>query len=93
MVTMRALEIDVLECPKCRGRMRVLEYITEQDVIERILTHPDLPTAPPNNSRTPPSLWRVAISGYSPTYWQAPWVDRSVRDGAKLYQTVAFLTF
>ncbi len=53
-LVMRVFDIDVLECPKCQERMRVLAYMTEQDVIERILTHLDLPTTSPESPRSPP---------------------------------------
>ncbi|MCP4202270.1 MAG: hypothetical protein GY769_10070 [bacterium] len=57
---MRVFAMDVLECPKCDGRMRVLAFITEPDVIERNLTHLDLPTEPPCFSRSPPPSCRAA---------------------------------
>ena len=39
---------DVLDCPQCGGRLRLLATITQRDVIERILTHLGLQArAPP----------------------------------------------
>jgi hypothetical protein len=52
--------IDVLECPRCQGRMRVLAFITEPDAVERILRHLGLPTAPPCGSRDPPVCRRAS---------------------------------
>jgi len=44
----RSLDVDVLECPKCHGRLRVLAVITEREPVVRILSHLGLPTeAPP----------------------------------------------
>jgi hypothetical protein len=39
--------VDVLECPKCNGRLRVLAVITEREPVRRILAHLGLPTEPP----------------------------------------------
>ena len=33
----RVFELDVLECPKCKSRMQRIAFITEADVIARIL--------------------------------------------------------
>ena len=57
---MRVFAIDVLECPRCEARMRVLALITQPDVIEQILSHLGLPVTPPSTSRGPPPAWRVA---------------------------------
>src|SRR5450759_5879620 len=35
----RVYEIDPLVCPRCRGVMRVVAFITESRVIRRILEH------------------------------------------------------
>jgi hypothetical protein len=44
----RSLSVDVLECPKCHGRLRVLAVITEPASVQRILARLGLPTrAPP----------------------------------------------
>lgn len=42
----RSMGIDVLECPKCQGRMRPIADITEREVVEKILRHLNLPLAP-----------------------------------------------
>src|SRR5213076_1454547 len=39
----RVWALDVLECPRCRGRMRILADIHSPDAIERILKCLDLP--------------------------------------------------
>ena len=35
----KVYEVDPLECPKCKGRMRVIALIDDKAVIRRILTH------------------------------------------------------
>jgi hypothetical protein len=44
----RSLDVDVLACAKCGGRLRVLAVITEREPVRRILAHLGLDTeAPP----------------------------------------------
>ena len=44
----RSMGVDVLECPKCQGRLRVLAVITERQPVQRILSHLGMATeAPP----------------------------------------------
>jgi len=45
--------VDVLACPRCGGRMRVIATIEDPVVIRKILTHLGLPTEPPS-PRPPP---------------------------------------
>ena len=47
----RSMDVDVLQCPRCQGRLRVLAIITEREPVERILSHLGLPTAPPRVAR------------------------------------------
>jgi hypothetical protein len=47
----RSLSVDVLECPTCHGRLRVVAVITEREPIQRILTHLGMPTVPPPVAR------------------------------------------
>jgi hypothetical protein len=47
----RSFSVDVLECPKCHGRLRVVAVITEREPIQRILAHLGLPTDPPAVAR------------------------------------------
>lgn len=47
----RVFEVDVLCCPRCGGRMRILSAITDPDVARRILEWLDVPSrAPPQGS-------------------------------------------
>ena len=47
----RSFSVDVLECPKCHGRLRVIAVITEREPVRRILAHLGLPTDPPPLAR------------------------------------------
>ncbi len=47
----RSMDVDVLQCPKCHGRLRVLAVITEREPVQRILSHLGLPTEPPPLAR------------------------------------------
>jgi hypothetical protein len=51
----RVFAIDVLACPNCGGRLRLLATIEDRAVVEKILTHLGLPVDPPQPSaaRTP----------------------------------------
>jgi len=55
----RTFAEDVLVCPECGGRLRLLATIAQREVIERILTHLGLPTAPvvPEPARTREGLF------------------------------------
>ncbi len=43
----RVFLIDVLRCPSCGGRRRIVSFLTEPKVVRRILTHLGLPTEAP----------------------------------------------
>ena len=44
----RSFQVDVMQCAKCGGRLRVLAVITEREPVRRILSHLGLPPeAPP----------------------------------------------
>ncbi len=44
----RSFAVDVLSCPRCHGRMRIVAVIDQLEVITRILEHKGLPArAPP----------------------------------------------
>jgi hypothetical protein len=47
----RSFSVDVLECPKCHGRLRVVAIITEREPVRRILAHLGMPTEPPPVAR------------------------------------------
>jgi len=52
----RSFEFDVLECPRCGGRLQLIAVIEDPAVIERILRHLGLPTDIPEArpARPPP---------------------------------------
>ena len=52
----RAFLIDVLDCPRCHGRMRLISTIEDPKVIRRILEHLglscEIPTPAPPRARS-----------------------------------------
>jgi hypothetical protein len=54
----RVFLVDVLECPKCKGRMKILAAVTAPASVQRILNHLGLPTEAPRLqvARPPPQL-------------------------------------
>ncbi len=52
----RVFDVDVLRCPKCRGRCKLISLITQPDVIVAILECLELETSPPpiSPARAPP---------------------------------------
>jgi hypothetical protein len=46
----RVCTIDILACPDCGGRLRLLATIEERTVVEKILAHLGLPVDPPRTS-------------------------------------------
>jgi hypothetical protein len=54
----RVFLVDVLECPKCKGRMKILAVVTAPASVRRMLSHLGLPSEPPRlqAARPPPQL-------------------------------------
>jgi len=52
----RTCGVDVLDCPRCGGRLRLLALIEQVRTVERILRHLGLPThrPEPRPARAPP---------------------------------------
>ena len=52
----RTFGVDVLACPRCGGRLRLVALIDQTSVIQRILRHLGLPTdvPEPRPARPPP---------------------------------------
>ena len=67
----RTFGLDVLACPRCGGRLRLIALIEEADVIGRILRHLGLPTAvpAPRPARAPPPGSDGADPEPEPTGW------------------------
>jgi hypothetical protein len=56
---------DVLACPRCGGRLRLVALIEEAAVIERILRHLGVPTeVPAPRPARPPPMWAEAVAGF-----------------------------
>jgi hypothetical protein len=47
----RSFQVDVLECPKCHGRLRIVAVLSERAPVRRILAHLGLPTETPPLAR------------------------------------------
>jgi len=60
----RGLDIDVLDCPRCGGRLRFIAAILEPAVVRRILDHLGLPSEPVRlrPARAPPDLEDDAVA-------------------------------
>lgn len=44
----RAFDVDLLACPRCGGRMRLIATIEDAQVLRKILAHLGLPTEIPH---------------------------------------------
>jgi hypothetical protein len=55
----RSFDVDVLMCPKCRGRLHVLGEITDPVLLGLVLESLELPTEAPRvgRARDPPELF------------------------------------
>jgi hypothetical protein len=47
----RSFDVDVLQCPRCHGRLRVIAVVTEREPVRRILACLGLPTDAPRVAR------------------------------------------
>jgi len=58
----RTVAIDLLECPKCKGRMKLVAMVTEAKSIARFLASTSEPLEPPTRapSRGPP-YWASTV--------------------------------
>jgi hypothetical protein len=54
----RTFDVDVMECPKCKGSLRFVESLTDTDSARRILERLGLPTESPRlvRARDPTTL-------------------------------------
>ena len=59
----RTFEVDVLACPKCRGRLKVVAVITEPEPVRRILEHLHMPRDPTGwpGRETRPTRWNAPV--------------------------------
>ena len=52
-------EVDPLTCPKCQGRMKIIAFIEDEEVVEKILNHLglwDRKARPPPRAKTPVTI-------------------------------------
>jgi hypothetical protein len=56
IVLKRVFLVDVLECPQCKGRMKILAAITKPEDVRRVLASLGLPSEAPRfrAARPPP---------------------------------------
>ena len=71
-------EVDPLLCPKCKGPMRIISFIEDQEVIRTILQHLglwDCRSRPPAKAHAPPAAAEAALPHDTPIYGdpQYPW--------------------
>ena len=73
----RVFAFDVLACPDCGGRLRLVATIEARAVVEQILTHLELPTEPPRPSpaRTPEWLPGVRTAADHEDHAGGHWPD------------------
>jgi hypothetical protein len=57
----RVFELDILACPECGGRLRLLATIEDRAVIEPILTHLGLPVDLPQPSAARTPAWLPGV--------------------------------
>ncbi len=58
----RIFEVDPLACPRCGQTMRIVAFITEPKVIDRILDHLRRTRATRRRPRAPPRHWKSAAN-------------------------------
>ena len=54
--------VDPLICPKCQGKMRIISWIEDEEVIKKILKHLGLwlpKRSPPPRAHAPPQAVRI----------------------------------
>jgi hypothetical protein len=58
----RIFEVDPLACPRCGEEMRIVAFITEPQIIDRILDHLRRTAATRPRPRAPPRRWKSAVT-------------------------------
>lgn len=59
----RTFETDILACPDCGGRLRLLAMIEAPAVIAKILGHLNLPLSPPSPAPPRECAWLPGLAG------------------------------
>jgi hypothetical protein len=57
----RTFGLDVLACPRCGGRLRLIALIEEAAVIDRMLRHLGLPTETPAPRPARAAPWLASV--------------------------------
>jgi hypothetical protein len=57
----RVFAVDILACPDCGGRLRLLATIEDRTVVEKILTHLGLPVDLPQPSAARTPAWLPGV--------------------------------
>jgi len=82
-VIQKVYEVDPLQCPECGGRLKVISFITDPEVIRRILEHlglwlanarpvPRAPSPPPASQGRPDPSFRQRPPAYGDDFSQLP---------------------
>jgi hypothetical protein len=61
-------EVDPLTCPKCQGRMKIISFIEDEELIEKILKHlglREVKVRPPPKVRVPSLSISIDIISFS----------------------------
>jgi len=61
----RIFEVDPLACPRCGAEMRIVAFITEPQIIHRILDHLRRTAPSRRHPRAPPRRWKSAVTSTS----------------------------
>jgi len=59
----RVFAIDVLECARCTGPMRMISFVDDERTPRKILTHLGLPTRAPPRGRAQPRRGQLELDG------------------------------
>ena len=58
----RIFEVDPLACPRCGEEMRIVAFITEPRIIDRILGHLRRTASTRPRPRAPPRRWKSTVT-------------------------------
>ena len=71
-------EVDPLTCPQCQGKMKIVSFIEDEEVIEKILKHLglwDLKVRPPPKVKAPSVTIHIAYSDSQISFADAFYAD------------------
>ena len=71
----RVFAIDILACPDCGGRLRLLATIADRAVVEKILTHLGLPADRPCPSPARTPAWLPGVRDRADDADHGHWAD------------------